>query len=242
MLLSPQIIHTCDHSINELKTYVITDTIVRSEEETDVVCTDGALLSVYSLYVKGDESEIFFYEDIDFKVYDSRRIEWLTDSPPIKGSTYEIEYIKKYRIAIEGDAESCPRCGGNGWYVDLFGQDGNSVKVVTGITKLIQDFMKILLTYKSEDYGSRLLNIVANNMSNIDNLGTEITKVIYEAVAELKFLQQTDPMASSLMANSEKLKDVVIRNIEPDLDSGKLYLEILVISEEEDIASLNLGI
>jgi hypothetical protein len=242
MLYNPKIVYICDHSVIALTKDVLNESILKSNSDIDTIINgDGSIESIYAAYtLLPDDSMVSYYEGTDFIIYEKKSIEWISANRPAVSDYFDIEYTKSLLTITQYSDEDCPKCTGNGWYVDLFADNGNFAKKISGTGALVQNFMKILLTAKSADYGSTLGEIPGSDMSNQDILSSEIISIVLDCESTFKQVQSTDIYAGTLLAPEEKLKSATVTSVEFDTDVGAVYLSITLISEANTTADINL--
>lgn len=244
MLYSPKIVYICDHSIISLEREVINKPILKHSSAIDTIITDteeGSIESIYTVHIiLPDDSITSYYEGTDFTIYDKKKIEWISLNRPATSEYFNIEYTKVLLSITQYEAEDCPRCSGNGWYIELFSNKENLTKKISGTGSLVQNFIKILLTNKSENYGSSIDEVIGLDMSNQEMLSSQVISIILDCESAFKQVQLTDIYAGTLLAADEKLKSATVTSIEFDSDVGAIYLSILLISEAETSADINL--
>jgi hypothetical protein len=245
MLLGPKIVYLCDHSVASFNSEVINESHIKQSFDSDVIITDeGVIKSVYAVYSQDPiDADLFidYYEGIDFQINtDNISIIWISSNKPSAGDTFFIEYEKSLLTITQYDAEDCSRCAGMGWYVGLFEDNGTLTKKISGISKLVQDFIKILLTEKSYDYGSKLCDIPGAEINNEDTLSAQVISIVLDCEARFKQLQLTDINAGTMLDDSEKLNSASVTSVEFDRDAGAIFLSVVLLSESGANAQINL--
>ena len=247
MLNTPKIVYSCDHNIVELKQNVLSEEHIKSPWDYDVICTDCTVTNVIALYQILTDLTVDYYETINFtKNADGMSIDWITGaSRPLSGEVFTIEYLSSFISNVQYEAEDCPRCAGTGWYVGIFEERATVAKKATELTKLVQGFIKILLTTKtstSNGYGSTLKDISGTEVYDSTSLSSSIVTTVLECETNFKLLQTTDINAGTLMADSEKLKSATVNSVEFDSTVGAVYVSITLLSEDSTQATLNLAL
>lgn len=245
MLLGPKVVYLCDHSITSLTNEVANESYIKQSGDTDLITeTDGAISSVYSVYSQDPADSdlfIYYYEGTNFSINsENTGITWISTNRPSSGDLFFIEYTKTLMTIAQYSAEDCPRCAGMGWYVGIFEVNGALTKKISGISKLVQEFIKILLTKKTADYGSKLIDIPGSEINNESSLSAQIVSIVLDCEAKFKQLQLTDPNAGTMLDPSEKLNSATVTSVEFDREVGGIYLSIVLLSESGANAQINL--
>lgn len=175
-----------------------------------------------------------YRRDIDFSLY-GNYIKWLTPRRPQIGKNFFVEFLKNSRITTSPkDVKDCQRCSGNGWYVNVFSNMNKSIDKVSGINKLVQDFIKILYTRKTSDsdYGTELTNIPGRELYSEEEAYVLVAETIRDAEYQYKKLQLDIISSGYDIPNSEILSSATIINAQYNLDESYMYLEISLTSME----------
>jgi hypothetical protein len=245
MLNTPKIVYSCDHNIIDLLKNVVSEQHAKTTGVYDLICDDGFVITtIVALYQTSGDTTKSYYEDVNFiKNPDNTSITWITPSSvPSPGEIYTIEYLKTKLNSTQFEPEDCPRCAATGWYVGLFEENGTVAKKITGITKLVQGYIKILLTTKAGNYGSTLKDISGTEVYDSQALSSMIVATVLECETNFRALQLTDINAGVLMSNAEKLKSATVSSVEFDSSVGAVYLSIILLSEDNTQSVLNLMI
>lgn len=233
MSVTPKVIFNCDHiTIDRVKTYgqieMLRDlsggfpdkvpaniSIVRIDEITDI--------AEDRVYSKGIDFEQNVSNDI---------IEWINPSNnPVPGEKYLVTASYLKTVVSKRSTESCDRCGGNGWYVDIFGGGDNSIPMVKGESKLLQDFIKVMFTEKSADgYGSNINDALASNVYNEVDLGLKISTSVNDCCDQIKESQKEHLNSGLSISQEEALDSIEINQILFVREEGACYISLKIIN------------
>ena len=239
------IVHICNHVIDYTRNIPTANKVLRVQFDHsyvpfDVVCSDGEYLAdIYNVYTEDERGITYYYENIDFTRYTNDKITWKTPSATVKnptpGQTYIVDAINVKREIIKYSQEDCPRCNGNGWYVDL--TNGNSMVKATGPDKIIQDFTKLMLTQKED--GKDLFSMVGKETNSSNGNVEDIVAFIKSC--EEAYLSNQFQMSSTLGAR-ETLSRVVISSVEYDRSDLAYYISITLLLASGENADINLKV
>lgn len=137
-------------------------------------------------------------------------IEWINPSNnPLLGEEYFIDALYLKTTTNKFDGTDCSRCAGNGWYVDILGEES---VLLEGRNKLAQDFIKLLFTEKNNNYGSNIRDVLAKNVNDEIELGINISSSISECAEQMKKIQSELASAGVTLDEDEILDEVVVYN------------------------------
>lgn len=244
---NPKILYPCNHVIDELDIRVVrTDVIKTSSPDGDVVCdTNNVIRDVNSIsqYDGTANNWTFYHEGIDFQKVIPNMIKWISSNTPAVGSTYTIEYERINRQLIEYEQEQCPRCMSNGWYISIIDNNQSTIKKTTGINKLVQDFMKILLTDKdlsADSYGSKIMSYIGKEVVNPNDFALNISSAVLECEIQYKKIQADLLAKGFIIDNSELLKTVIVTDCEYDEDFKSVFLTVILVNQDSKKAEIDL--
>lgn len=169
-----------------------------------------------------------------YETYLHNRIKWNVE-PPL---TYIVAaYVLFSNKPVETfSLIECPRCQGNGWFVDILNSKG-SFSESEGIMKITQNVIKDLLTeYQSNvlnlQYGTLIKSTISSAIKEDDLIFDEI-KLIVSEVEDRYLLRQQEEYES--LAADERLVNLWVRNISRSkVDVRKIVLEIEIRTEESE--------
>ena len=245
MLNEPKIIYICDHRADMLEKTSIPTTVTRSSgSDTDTVSDATYIFDIISVHQFDDTGGKHYYKDVDYQIVQNIQIKWIAgQNSPVPEETYIVEYINLNRNIQQYIAEECPKCAGNGWYVSLFGDRGTTAKKVTGINKLVQDFIKVLFTIKDgTNYGSDILELSSQPMYREEEFATEAMRVVKECEIQIKQTQLAYMNAGNALSDEERLKTATITASDYDVSVQGFYITILLKNEAGNTAGLNLKV
>jgi hypothetical protein len=242
MLKAVKIINTCNHIVDEINNEIKLDNITRNgSQEFDMICPEYMIVYIDSVYqILNDGSFKIYYQDIDFIKYTTNKIKWISANLPQTGSTYYIEYQRSKREIKQYPQEDCPKCLGNGWHVRLTDDNDIKINTVTGFDKLVQDFIKILLTEKIDGYGSSMQDMLGQEIHDVNEFTRSIVNMVFQCETQYKAIQaelfnsgvQLDPL--------EKLNSVITTDCEYDSDFSSFFLSIIIVNESNKRAEVSL--
>jgi hypothetical protein len=242
MLKAARIINNCNHIVDEVSVEVKLDSVTRdSSQEYDILCPDYTIVYIGSVYQILDEGGFkIYYENIDFVKYTTNKIKWISINQPQHASTYYVEYERSKHQIKEYAQEDCPKCMGNGWHVRL--TDDNDIKIgtVTGFEKLVQDFIKLLLTEKLDGYGSTMHQMLGQEIYSLDEFTRSIVNMVYECEMQYKAIQAELFNSGVELDSSERLSSVITTDCEYDSDFSSFFLSIIIVNESNSHAEVSL--
>lgn len=183
-------------------------------------------------------------ENMDFTRLGQNAIKWDQSSPWVTdaGKTLVATLETKCSINRRYDEYFCPRCSGNGWYVSTTADASRAVEHVTGSDKMVQDFLKILLTdiryYKPGTAFITLKGFVKRD-KKIEDL---IVLYIKDAEMQLRQLQYNMSIAGSEISKYEELKTVIIESIDATSSQDRIYVEIRLVNMASEYTTIGLAV
>jgi excinuclease UvrABC ATPase subunit len=244
MLKAPKVVYGCNHLVNEIQEEIKSDLIIREEKtegiDYDTICSGFVIKYIDSVFQILDESVEYYYENIDFIKYQNNKIQWITSHKPLNDTSYSIEYQRANRLVKEYLQEECPKCMGNGWYINAVNGNGSKMNCSEGTEKLVQDFMKILLTYKSSDYGSTLHEFVSAEINKPDEFIRQIINTVYQCEVKYKQMQSDQVNTGVVLEPIEKLRSAIVTNCEYDAELNDFFLSVVITSDASGEAEISL--
>ncbi len=232
-----KILHSCDHIIREKDITKTSKTITRADDKDfDIISSNHVVKSIN----KVSQGSSFFVIDSDFELFTNNKIRWIGVFKPDAGTSYDVDYEIITNKTVQYDQNSCPRCHGNGWYVGLLNHDDNKLYKSTGLEKMIQDFVKILMTKKKNGLGTNIPNMPGKEINNVDISRSEVIANIRDAEQQYKSLQSKLVSGGSPLPDNEKLYKIEIKNVEFDDISFGFIVELIIHNYEEDRAEVNI--
>lgn len=234
MAQSLQVIYGCDHYIQYNNNMY---DVIKMHRQSDGFSPDKLpdninIVRIDKIYKMSNNEEIVYYENYHYKQTVSPNIiEWVPTAPniPNQGEEYFIQcfYVQ---ISVEKyKQESCPRCGGNGWYISLVNETGMSVKKLDGLTKLLQEFIKVLYTDKGPSgYGSNINDVIATSVYDPSRIYSEIISSILDCAEQIKTMQKNAIFDGIEIDDSERLLNVVINKILYSREETCFYVSISI--------------
>ncbi|MDF2841752.1 MAG: hypothetical protein K0R00_178 [Herbinix sp.] len=222
--------------------------ITRNTTSSDDEILSGATLQqIYSVYTIIDEDALnyhFYYKDADYNVINSKYIRWTGTNKPVPGTTYCVECYYIQPDIAEYESDDCPRCLGNGWYVDLMPQSETNITTITGSNKIVQDFIKMIFTYQVEgsSYGTKISDYAGKAVYDINQTCSEVASIFYVAANYYKELQMSSILDGNQLTDDEILESIIINSIEYDEGTGSIYAEVSLRSRSGLESEVGIGI
>lgn len=239
MSLTLKVAHICNHSVLTTTEKKDTVTFIKSDSSTDIF-SDTTISEVDYII---DDNDFLLFPKQHFNIVGSNKIEWVMDENerPISGSPLTMIFYSTKTVSKSYDSADCVRCGGNGWYTSTASASDVSIDLATGIDKLLQDFLKILLT-DSRHYvmGTSLKAIIGEITRTDTDIKTAIVRAVREAETLLKRIQYEMLLEQKEVPSEELLKSVIIDEIE-QMDPGEGYYVLLSLVNESSYA-LSIGL
>lgn len=247
MSIVPQIVHVCNHVIetheNKLETIELVRGNLNSIDELPFGIVLQKIYSVYTIINSENLDYHFYYKNTDYKVNGTSAIEWISNNKPTSGATYYMECYYILPDISEYEQEDCPRCLGNGWYVDLMPQSETSINELTGASKIVQDFIKIVFTYRfeGESYGTTIVDYVGQTNTDPEQTCSEIASLLSLAGEKYKELQMTSVLDGNLLSDDEILEQMTIESIEYDEEDNGIYAIVSLYSRSGIQTQVGIG-
>lgn len=224
MAVSPKIVHTCDHVIsNSNKMYGGIVMIKGPNYMPDKVPSNISVIRIDS--VTNCDGSIEYTKGIDYiQKVSSDIIEWIKGPKP--GDKYLITAAYMKTSIEKYNPEECSRCGGNGWYSDIF----RNMSVVIDGDKLAQDIIKILFTEKVDGYGSNIKDALAQNVYNEVELGLSVSSSIEDCAEQIKKMQQQGINGGATISPDEALDSITVKDILFIRSENTCYVKIEIKS------------
>jgi hypothetical protein len=222
---------------------IYTHGIFDAQVHVDTICDNLHFINnIYSIYYvdAATGKTIYYYEGSDFKIVGPNLIQWITGGKsPLPAALYKVEYLKSIKTIIQYSQEKCSKCNGMGWYVDITNKTGATMNKVTGIDRITQDFIKLLLTEKTD--GSFDIYSICGK-ENYGNTNDEIASYIKEC--ETSYLQRQTQMVSIITNVEDKdlLKKVIINEIEYDKELNGYFVSITLLTNGGTTTNVGLKI
>lgn len=247
MTVAPQIIHACNHIVEIYdKRFECIKVQRRDDSFIDEVMAGINVKDIYSIYsVDAVSGEYKFYNnEFDFIKFGASSIRWISDNCPRPNSEYIVECFYTKQMIKEYDEYDCPRCAGNGWYVDLLPEDETCMNILSGPDKIVQDFIKILFTYKGDEdnYGTRIADYVGTIIDDPTLLCSQIASIIYEAANQYMNIQSDSIMSGVELNDDEILDNISVDRIEYDEYNNGVYALITLFSRSGESRKAGIGI
>lgn len=248
MALLPQIVHTCNHVVETHEKKIEALPVIRAElGDMDQIFGGSNIYDIYSVYKIIDKDNLinyFYHKDADYRKIGKHSIEWIGNNRPAPSEEYYVEcyYIKSNIVQYE--EEDCPRCMSNGWYVDLMPQSERAVNKLSGANKIVQDFIKILFTYRLDgsNYGTRIVDYAGKVVSDPNQICSEIASVIYSAASKYIDLQLSSVLDGNQLTDDEILDRISVDQIDYDIDTGGVYALVTLYSRSGESREIGAGL
>lgn len=206
-------------------------------DEADYDIIDIGIINSINEVKQGD---IIYSANLDYELFTHNKIRWIGKSKPSVGTVYTVDYNKLTRQSTAYLIDNCPKCNGNGWYIDII--ENNNFSNVAGVDKMTQDFMKVLLSKKKGNVGTDMVTLSGREFYGTDEVETRILTAIKEAEDQYKLMQVELLSSGTPLPNDEKLYRININNIEYDDITLKAMVSITLYNYENQKTELNLEI
>lgn len=240
MIQSTQLIYICKHIITDAVNTYSTDIITRNyNSDTDIICSGFIIGNIYCVYSAGENGKKkYYYENIDFKKVASDTIIWI-GVKPADNVLYTIEYIKIKKTIITYTQKDCPQCNGNGWYVDLMSVSDSNMAIVTGPDKIIQDFIKLLLTDSTDGTVDITTVMKATSTSEIIQDISNFVKKCEDTYIDRQLLIISGGIS---LSDSETLIGIDINEIDYDKDLCAYYVSLTIKTKSGETIDIGLKV
>ena len=200
---------------------------------TQILCIKGR----DRLYYEGADYTFFQQED------NSILINWRTNFEPcsciavcfseetvMEDSTTEddIEIDEDAKITMKRSSNiDCPRCGGTGWYVGLFEKNCYRAK---GVNKLLQDFIKLMYSVRSEE-GYSLLNITGRqNLRSTDWLESILKSIVLTALTRYNDMITEGTSYGKNISQEERIYSAGVSDVEIDEEYCGAQAKVTIVT------------
>lgn len=244
-MVTSKTIYPCEHHISELKLSNKTVDVVRGSSQEDAVLRNYNIVKIHFLYQLNVVSNTVkrYYENEDFYT-NSTSVVWYEGKGPSQGESYYVEGIFNSKIVSSYAADTCPRCGGNGWFLSTFDEAlPFRINLTQDSDKLVQEFIKILFTTQLDDgYGTNLQELAGRESYSEEELTTIISSIVSSAEEQYKKTQNESLYAGYYMTDHEKLDYVEVTSVEYNREDEIIYFDLLVKTMDGSVQELSLGV
>lgn len=226
-----KVVHVCTHAVPTTTNTKESITFFKSNSNIDIF-KDATIDRIE--YIK--HNGLLYFPNQHFKLSGTNQIRWTRPDRPEEGEVLTINFYSKKVINQSYEAENCARCSGNGWYVAAASSSDLAIEIATGIDKLLQDYLKILLT-DSRYYvsGTSLRSVVGEVVRSDTDVASMISTAIREAETKLKRIQYEMLLDSKEVSDEELLRSVTIDEV-TRFDSNDGYYVMLTLINENSYA------
>lgn len=184
-----------------------------------------------------------FKEGIDFVLYTTNKIKWLGINRPHPDYPYYIEFfVQKYDIKNYNE-KGCPRCYGLGWYGSLQDAVTKQAKKVTGIHKIAEDIIKIILTPLQEDgYGSNFPEMNKSLYVSPETVEDQARSEIHRIEIYYKNVQAADISKGAEYDAEDILYAIAIDSVKFDVGESALNMVLTVYNNRGRGEKVNFNI
>ena len=239
-MITPQVVHVCNHIIEKQEIVSDAITAVRSEASTtDQLMVGVAIRHVQSVF----QENTFYFEGADWRMAGANSLQWLPGgNQPLSGTEYSVECLYARNTLEEWDDEVCPRCETNGWYVDILPGEKTEITHLRGISKIVQDIIKMIFTYRVEgNYGTRITDYVGAPMNKPEQVMSEVAAIVAGAATRYRQIQ-ADALARGIKLPGDDLLDrLVIHSVQHDKEGGGILIDATVYNQSGDNRPFRLG-
>lgn len=217
-----------------------TELLVDYKQDYDIIVENEVLAGIEKVYQLDLNTEEYteFKQEVDYIFLPSNKIQWISINRPKSGISYYVKYKKKVVKYNTTSAELCEKCGGYGWYASL--QDLNSLAPSrsTGMQKIAEDIIKIILSpYNDETgYGSKFKSLLQDLHFDADNIETYGATEIGRIADWYKENQNNEKTLGAEFENEDLLSELYISDIHYNSTTGALYISVLIKNEDGEYA------
>lgn len=184
-----------------------------------------------------------FKEGIDFMLYTTNKIKWLGINRPHPDYPYYVEFfVQKYDIKNYNE-KGCPRCYGLGWYGSLQDAVTKQAKKVTGIHKIAEDIIKIILTPLQEDgYGSNFPEMNKSLYVSPETVEDQARSEIHRIEIYYKNVQAADISKGAEYDAEDILYAISVDSVKFDIGTSSLNMVLTVYNNRGRGEKVNFNI
>lgn len=224
-----KVVHICSHVIKDNAVSTVDIGAYRGPSLVDTI-PGIAMKKIESIKVADGSLR---FPGIHFRLIGTSSVAWV-DSPiiPPEGDHYMISAaIETHGVRSMGQ-EECLICGGNGWYASATELTEKRIDYSTSVEKMVQDFIKILLTdIRYASYGTSFKEVSMSAMTDHDAMKIMVSNAIKDAESQLKRKQYEMEMNGIDVDDDEKIVSANIVDIEMDDISKSLYVHIDILTQ-----------
>lgn len=212
-----------------IESALIQNAFIIEHSPYDIISRGDIIKQVNCVYQNIGENVKYFCKDADYQLVGKNRLKWISVNRPDPDYDYSVEYIRRASKANTYKSSNCPRCYGLGWYGAFNDLNTGLPGKSTGIYKIAEDVIKMLLTPLREDgYGSEFLEM--NKALYVD-----ATSVEDRAISEInrieryyKGVQAEEIAKGATYTPEDTLYAIIIDKVSFNKETSTLTLEITV--------------
>lgn len=234
-----RVLHVCDHTVKEVK-YTKTDKSIQRSIDSDTDNITEKQIDTVDYVLFGN---LFLFDGYHF-ITSGEEITWIGNDEviPQPGDYYDIFFTEK-EVTNKGYADdNCPKCGGRGWYVDTISPDGEALVKSEFVDKLVQDFIKTLLTNsKYYEYGTTLSSLVGQ-IHKDGEVKSKIIMAIREAEEKVKKAQYELSLEGVDIGDNQALRVVNIDELYRNEYGDGYYVKVTLYTRSNLSVSIGLDL
>lgn len=212
-----------------IESAMIQDAIITELSPFDVVAIGETVKSINSVYQTIDDETTYFSEGDDYIIQGGGKIKWISVNRPNPDYKYVVNYVRKFSKMTTYKSKTCPRCYGLGWYGAFNDLTTGLPSKTTGIYKIAEDIIKIILTPLREDgYGSEFHEM--NKSLYVDAASVEELAMseINRIERYYKSLQSSEITKGATYTSEDTLYAIIVNNASFNTGTYTLNLELTI--------------
>ena len=215
-------------------------------QDYDTIIENEIVSNIEKVYQFDPETDEYveFKDEVDFIFLPSNKIQWISINRPRSGIPYYVKYVERVIDFKTLPFKECEKCGGYGWYSSF--QNINSLRPseTSGIQKIAEDIIKIILSPYNEEtgYGSKFKSLTEELYTDTESLETygitEIGRITDWYIEN----QNNEKSLGAEFEAEDLLEELYISEIYYDDRTNGLHISILVKNKKEEYAQETLDL
>ena len=212
-----------------IESAMIQDAIITELSPYDSIAIGEVVKSINSVYQTIDGETNYFSNGDDYIIQGGGKIKWISVNRPNPNYKYVVNYVRKYSKMNTYKSKTCPRCYGLGWYGAFNDLTTGLPAKTTGVYKIAEDIIKIILTPLREDgYGSEFQEMNKSlyvDASSVEELAvSEINRI----EKYYKSVQSSEITKGATYTSEDTLYAIIVNNASFNTGTYTLNIEITV--------------
>ena len=222
---------------------MIQDAFIIENSPYEIIPGSGIVQNIKSVYQDIDGVLKVYTQGLDYVLFGNNKIKWISVNRPNPDYKYTVEYTKKVTYSKAYTKTTCQRCYGLGWYGAFNNLTSGLPSKSTGVQKIAEDIIKILLTPLRDDgYGSEFQEMNKYLYTSEELVEETATSEINRIERYYKSMQAEEIAKGAIYTPEDTLYAIIIDNVSFEQGSSTLNLVITVYNNvgQSQEAELNI--